>query len=168
MTIIGIDPGASGAVTIWDLGISKIYKCPKTVDEMANIIIKTKHSEYVNKNQETYAYIEKVHAFPHDGRSSIFKFGQNFGQWIGILAACKVDTTFVTPQKWMNYWKKKLNIDLPKDKPERKRRLKEIASHYTDKKVTLYNADAILITLYGLYMEQEGESNDSQRGKGEV
>jgi hypothetical protein len=68
----------------------------------------------------------------------------------------------------MNYWKKKLNIDLPKDKPERKRRLKEIASHYTDKKVTLYNADAILITLYGLYMEQEGESNDSQRGKGEV
>ena len=44
--------------------------------------------------------------------------------------------------------------DLPKDKPERKRRLKEIASHYTDKKVTLYNADAILITMYGLYDKQ--------------
>ena len=160
MTIIGIDPGASGAVTIWDLGISKIYKCPKTVDEMANIIIKTKHSEYVNKNQETHAYIEKVHAFPHDGRSSIFKFGQNFGQWIGILAACKVNTELVTPQKWMNYWKKKLNIDLPKDKPERKRRLKELASHYTDKKVTLYNADAILITMYGLYDKREGETNE--------
>ena len=166
MTIIGIDPGASGAVAIWDKGISKIYKCPKTANEMADIIIKTKHSEYVNKNQSIHAYIEKVHAFPHDGRSSIFKFGQNFGQWIGILAACKVNTTFVTPQKWMNHWKKKLNIDLPKDKPERKRRLKEIASHYTDKKVTLYNADAILITLYGLYIEQEGESNDSQAGKG--
>ena len=158
MTIIGIDPGASGAVAIWDKGISKIYKCPKTVEGMADIIIKTKNSEYVNKNQSIHAYIEKVHAFPHDGRSSIFKFGQNFGQWLGILAACKVKTELVTPQKWMNYWKKKLNIDLPKDKPERKRRLKEIASHYTDKKVTLYNADAILITLYGLYTEQEGES----------
>ena len=160
MTIIGIDPGASGAVAIWDKGISKIYKCPKTVDEMADIIIKTKNSEYVNKNQKTHAYIEKVHAFPHDGRSSVFKFGQNFGQWIGILAACKVPTELVTPQKWMNYWKKKLNIDLPKDKPERKRRLKEIASHYTDKKVTLYNADAILITMYGLYDKQEGETNE--------
>ena len=154
MTIIGIDPGASGAVAIWDKGISKIYKCPKTANEMADIIIKTKHSEYVNKNQSTHAYIEKVHAFPHDGRSSIFKFGQNFGQWIGILAACKVNTELVTPQRWMNYWKKKLNIDLPKDKPERKRRLKELASHYTDKKVTLYNADAILITMYGLYDKQ--------------
>ena len=154
MTIIGIDPGASGAVAIWDKGISKIYKCPKTVEGMADIIIKTKNSEYVNKNQSIHAYIEKVHAFPHDGRSSIFKFGQNFGQWIGILAACKVNTEMVTPQKWMNYWKKKLNIDLPKDKPERKRRLKEIASHYTDKKVTLYNADAILITMYGLYDKQ--------------
>jgi hypothetical protein len=59
----------------------------------------------------------------------------------------------------MKYWKDKLNIKLPKDKPERKRALKEIASHYTDKKVTLYNADAILITLYGLYTQQEGESN---------
>ena len=157
MTIIGIDPGASGAVVIWDKGISKIYKCPKTVEEMADIIIKTKNSEYVNKNQKTHAYIEKVHAFPHDGRSSVFKFGQNFGQWIGILAACKVDTELVTPQKWMNYWKKKLNIDLPKDKPERKRRLKELASHYTDKKVTLYNADAILITMYGLYDKRENE-----------
>ena len=160
MTIIGIDPGASGAVAIWDKGISKIYKCPKTVKEMAEIIIKTKNSEYVNKNQSTIAYIEKVHAFPHDGRSSVFKFGQNFGQWIGILAACKVNTELVTPQRWMNYWKKKLNIDLRKDKPERKRRLKEIASHYTDKKVTLYNADAILITMYGLYDNLEGELNE--------
>ena len=157
MTIIGIDPGASGAVAIWDKGISKIYKCPKTANEMADIIIKTKHSEYVNKNQSIHAYIEKVHAFPHDGRSSIFKFGQNFGQWIGILAACKVKTELVTPQKWMNYWKKKLNIDLPKDKPERKRRLKELASNYTEKKVTLYNADAILITMYGLYDKRENE-----------
>ena len=153
MIIIGIDPGASGAVSIWDKGISKIYKCPKTVEEMAEIIIKT-------NNKKAHAYIEKVHAFPHDGRSSVFKFGQNFGQWIGILAACKVNTELVTPQKWMNYWKKKLNIDLPKDKPERKRRLKEIASHYTDKKVTLYNADAILITMYGLYDKREGETDE--------
>ena len=29
MTIIGIDPGAGGAMAVWNKGISKIYKCPK-------------------------------------------------------------------------------------------------------------------------------------------
>jgi len=159
--IIGIDPGAGGAIACWDKGISSIYKCPKNVELMADIV-----ESFTNKRKITYAYIEQVHAMPHDGRSSLFKFGTNYGKWLGILAAYKVDTTLVSPQKWQKYWARKLDLKFSKDKPKRKRRLKEIASHYTDKKVTLYNADAILITLYGLYIEQEGESNDSQAGKG--
>tara|TARA_R100000656_G_scaffold72820_2_gene54305 strand:+ start:34 stop:522 length:489 start_codon:yes stop_codon:yes gene_type:complete len=162
MTIIGIDPGAGGAVAVWDKGISKIHKCPKTTTVMADVIKSAMNSENI------FAYVEQVHAFPHDGRSSIFKFGKNYGEWLGILGAYRIETTLVSPQKWMKYWQTKLNIKLPKDKPERKRNLKEIASHYTDKKVTLYNADAILITMYGLYVEQEGEINVSQRGKSKV
>jgi hypothetical protein len=157
MTIIGIDPGAGGAMAVWNKGISKIYKCPKDTEVMADIV---KESLYINKTKnigEVFAYMELVHAMPHDGRSSLFKFGTNYGKWLGILGAYKVPTTLVSPQKWMKYWKDKLNIKLPKDKPERKRALKEIASHYTDKKVTLYNADAILITMYGLYDKQEGD-----------
>ena len=156
MTIIGIDPGAGGAMVIWDKKISKIYKCPADTETMADII---KESLYINRAKnirEVFAYIELVHAMPHDGRSSLFKFGTNYGKWLGILGAYKVPTTLVSPQKWMKYWKDKLNIKLPKDKPNRKRALKEIASHYTDKKVTLYNADAILITMYGLYDKKEG------------
>ena len=161
MPIIGIDPVQGGAIACWNKGITS-YKCPQNVETMADIV------ESVSDNKKTYAYIEQVHAMPHDGRSSIFKFGTNYGKWIGILGAYKIETKFVTPQKWMKYWQNKLEIKLPKDKPSRKRQLKEIASHYTDKKVTLYNADAILITMYGLYTEQQGESNDSQRGKSEV
>ena len=37
--------------------------------------------------------------------------------------------------------------------------LKEIATQYTDKKVTLYNADAILIAVYGFINQQEGNKN---------
>ena len=160
MIIIGIDPGAGGAMVIWDKKISKIYKCPADTETMADII---KESLYINRAKnvrEVFAYIELVHAMPHDGRSSLFKFGTNYGKWLGILGAYKVPTTLVSPQKWMKYWKDKLNIKLPKDKPNRKRALKEIASHYTDKKVTLYNADAILITMYGLYDKREGEANE--------
>ena len=168
MTIIGIDPGAGGAMAVWNKGISKIYKCPKDTEAMADIV---KESLYINKTKnigEVFAYMELVHAMPHDGRSSLFKFGTNYGKWLGILGAFKVPTTLVSPQKWMKYWKDKLNIKLSKDKSSRKRELKEIASHYTDKKVTLYNADAILITMYGLYTQQEGERNVNRRDKGKV
>ena len=103
--------------------------------------------------------MEHVHAMPHDGRSSLFKFGTNYGKWLGILGAFKVPTTLVSPQRWMKYWKDKLNIKLSKDKSSRKRELKEIASHYTDKKITLYNADAILITMYGLFDKHEGDED---------
>ena len=166
MTIIGIDPGAGGAMVVWNKGISKIYKCPKDTETMADIV---KESLYINKTKnigEVFAYMELVHAMPHDGRSSLFKFGTNYGKWLGILGAFKVPTTLVSPQRWMKYWKDKLNIELSKDKSSRKRELKEIASHYTDKKVTLYNADAILITMYGLFDKHEGEINDSKGSKG--
>ena len=43
---------------------------------------------------------------------------------------------------------------------ERKRNLKGIAQQQTDKNVTLYNADAILIALYGLSKETEVNEDD--------
>ena len=154
MRIIGIDPGAGGAMVVWNKGISKIYKCPESTEAMSSLV---RAVRYIDKTKKVFAYVELVHAMPHDGRSSLFKFGTNYGKWLGILAAYRIPTTLVSPQKWMKYWKKKLNIELSKDKPSRKRELKEIASHYTDKKVTLYNADAILITMYGLFDKHEGD-----------
>ena len=162
MTIIGIDPGKSGGVAIWRSGLHTIVKCPKTIEGMSDIIRTSQNSEYIDKNMKAVAYLEQVHAMPHDGRSSLFKFGQNFGQWQGILTAHNVNTILVSPQKWMKYWKTKFNIEPSKDKQERKRVLKEIATQYTDKRVTLYNSDAILIAMYGLYMEQERRKNGSE------
>ena len=78
---------------------------------------------------------------------------------LGILSTLNIKTVLVTPQKWMKYWKDKFKIKLPKDKQERKRKLKELAAQYTDKKVTLYNSDAILIAVYG-FMEQIKEEED--------
>ena len=150
MIVIGIDPGKSGALAVWDGGIDKAIKCPDSPEKMANIF-----SSIMNNNK-IVAYIEQVHAFPTDARSSAFKFGKNYGEWIGVLGTLKIRTIYVTPQKWMKYYKEKLKIELPKDKQQRKRKLKEIAANYTDKKITLYNADAILIAVYGFITEQGG------------
>ena len=152
MIVIGIDPGASGGIAIWGNGVTIMKKCPNSVDEMSNLINNATNSAYIDSHS-VCAYIEHVHAFPTDARSAAFKFGVNYGKWLGILGVHKIKTVFVSPQKWQKYWKERLEIKLPKDKQRRKRRLKEIASHYTDKQVTLYTADAILIALYGLSQE---------------
>ena len=154
MIVIGIDPGKGGGIAIWNYGIVKALKCPNSVPEMASIVSSCIGNWQVNN---VVAYIERVHAFPTDGRSSGFKFGQNYGQWLGILGALGVDTIFVTPQTWMKYYKNKYSIELPKEKQERKRKLKELALKYVNKKVTLYNADAILIAVYGFIQQKERE-----------
>ena len=68
----------------------------------------------------------------------------NFGIWQGILIALDIETILVTPQKWQK------DFELPKDKKERKRRLKEIATEKSGLKATLLTADAICIALYGM------------------
>lgn len=160
-TVIGIDPGASGAIsfTSTDNKIRKKngvtpYKCHELIHGRT-IICKMSKTAY---HKETIAYIEKVHAMPHDGRSSLFKFGVNYGVWLGILDAEEIRTIEVSPQKWMRWWETKLGIKLPKEKKDRKNKLKEIASDYIDidQKTTLWNADSILITMYGVYTEKEG------------
>tara|TARA_R100001463_G_scaffold6332_1_gene20838 strand:+ start:3373 stop:3711 length:339 start_codon:yes stop_codon:yes gene_type:complete len=99
-------------------------------------------SDISTKN--TIAIIEAVHSFPGQGVASTFKFGNNYGQWQGILSALKIPYILVSPQKWM-----KMYQPLPKNKTERKRRLKEIALEYhPDIKVTLDTSDAIVMAYY--------------------
>jgi len=158
-TIIGIDPGASGAITFTNSENKKLYihKCHPSISGRA-VIVEMAKSAF--KGDDIVAYIEKVHAMPHDGRSSLFKFGVNYGVWLGILASKQIPTVEVSPQKWMNFWKEYHGVGLPKKKKERKNVLKDFASVYLDenKKATLWNADSILITMYGIYMEKEKEN----------
>tara|TARA_Y100000593_G_scaffold94884_1_gene196902 strand:- start:8163 stop:8669 length:507 start_codon:yes stop_codon:yes gene_type:complete len=164
-TVIGIDPGANGAISFTTTndkirktnGVSP-YKCHKLIGGRT-IICNMAKTAY---HKEIVAYIEKVHAMPNDGRSSLFKFGVNYGIWLGILYAKRIQTIEVSPQKWMRWWETKLGIKLPKEKKDRKNKLKEIASDYIDidQKTTLWNADSILITMYGVYKEKEGMQGD--------
>ena len=156
MTIIGIDPGASGALCFTNSKIKNMYahKCHKLISGRSITVLMATSAF---KSDEHVAYIEKVHAMPHDGRSSLFKFGVNYGAWLGILHSNnKINKIVeVSPQKWMKFWENKIGEKLPKIKKDRKNKLKEIASIYTEKPATLWNADAVLITMYGMYTETE-------------
>ena len=149
MITIGIDPGKGGGIAFVNgEQIIEMYKCPKTIEEMAELL-----EPYRMTWESTIpitAYIEQVHAFPSDGRSSVFKFGTNYGIWQGLLGANKIETKFIAPQVWMK------SLELPKNKVERKKEIKRVAQGVIDsqgtlkKKVTLHTSDAVLIGMYGV------------------
>ena len=148
MIIIGIDPGAKGGVAIYDEAKDKmiLHKCPETPKEMAAIINIAKV-----KDKNVFCVIEKVHAFPTDARSSAFKFGCNFGKWLGILGAYDIQTIEVTPQTWM-----KPLQPLPKIKRERKNQLKQIAINlFPENKITLSTSDAALMVVWYVNNEKD-------------
>jgi len=149
MITIGIDPGKSGGIVFVNgQTIIEMYKCPQTIGEMAEIL--EPYRKTWESDVSITAYLEQVHAFPTDGRSSAFKFGTNYGIWQGLLGANKIETKFIAPQVWMK------SLELPKDKVSRKRELKVIAQKVIDKqgllnkKVTLHTADAVLIGMFGV------------------
>lgn len=149
MITIGIDPGKSGGIVFLNGDkIIEMYKCPNTIEDMAELLEPYRLSW--DSNLSVTAYIEQVHAFPSDGRSSVFKFGTNYGIWQGLLGANRIETKFIAPQVWMR------SLELPKSKLERKRKIKSIAQKVIDKqgllkkKVTLNTSDAVLIGMYGV------------------
>ena len=138
MFYIGIDPGVNGGCAILDDEMNLIvHRCPRDIKKMADIL-------YDYQFKDCYAVIERVHSFPGQGVVSTFTFGNNFGQWQGILAAHDIPFVYVQPKKWMESFQ-----PLSKEKSIRKRELKEKALElHPNEKVTLITADAILLAHY--------------------
>ena len=136
MIHIGIDAGVNGGIAILDNGHIETHNCPDTVKDMSDII---KLAKWDCLNM--FCIIEKVHSMPKQGVRSVWTFGKNYGQWLGILAAHEVPYREVPPQTWMKFYGA-----MPKDRKKRKAHLKHLAQAlYPTEKVTLKTADAILL-----------------------
>ena len=98
---VGIDPGKSGALCVIEDDFIKAYPCPDNVQDMALMFAM---AISVSKTKTVVAYIEKVWARPTDGRSSVWKFAENYGVWLGIAGAYEVDLKTVSPQRWIKYF----------------------------------------------------------------
>ena len=142
---IGIDPGKGGGIAIITNETVEIHNCPRTVDGMAHLVgmCLTDVAAY-----RTKVFLEKVWSFPTDGRAGSFTFGENYGQWQGILASHEIEPVLITPKMWQSHFE--IQKGLKKD--IRKRILKQIAidKFPKTKGITLKTADAVLIAMYGL------------------
>jgi len=128
---------------------SEAYKCPSTTRGMFEVYNHCVSACYID-GMKPIVVVEKVWAFPTDARSNAFNFGVNYGKWLGIISSSNIEPILVTPKKWQKAYQ-----PLSKDKPSRKRELKQIASEmFPEIRVTLYNCDALLI---GAWAKSQGE-----------
>ena len=163
MITIGIDPGQSGAVAIFnpammhngsafmhwsitdtptiDIGTKKKPRTDYNVPAMAALMPD-------NSGGSVHAYIEAVHSMPEQGVASSFQFGKGYGIWLGILGALSIPYTLVTPQKW----KADMLAGRGKEKDASRLRALELFPHLADElklKKHHNRADALLIAEWG-------------------
>jgi crossover junction endodeoxyribonuclease RuvC len=106
MRILGIDPGASGALVIFDTEANALEVMDMPCVEIkrgARNVRQVSAQLLVNLLQEhnaSHAYVEKVGAMPGQGVASMFAFGRAAGVIEGVLAGLGIPTTYVTPQEW--------------------------------------------------------------------
>lgn len=112
-TIVGIDPGLSGAVVAIDNACALLgfFDCPtnklstksakrdfserRMIDGLRQLLAKTG----ITKDR-TQIWIEKQWAQPRDGKTGAFKNGCGFGIWRAICAAEGYQYSLVAPRTW--------------------------------------------------------------------
>lgn len=108
--ILGIDPGASGALVALDEHHEPIewMRMPVIKDGKATRVNGAAVASFIrNLPEEPYAaFLESVHSFSGQGVTSSFNFGHSAGVIAGVLAALEVPVVMVTPQRW----KKRANL----------------------------------------------------------
>ena len=151
---IGIDPGKGGDIAIITDETVSLHNCPRTVKDMSMLLAICLNDVAAYR---TRVFLEKVWAFPTDGRVGSFSFGENYGQWQGILASHEIKPTLVTPKQWQSHFE----IEKGLKKNIRKKILKQIAIDKCPnvKKITLKTADALLIAIYGVEAHLSSDSS---------
>lgn len=154
MLFIGIDPGFTGAIVMIPAGCNIISVADTPILESKKgkkikkeYFIPGMASLLESVSPEAHVFIEKVHAMPGQGVTSMFNFGKGFGIWLGIIVALKLPYTLVTPQAW-----KKKMLDGKGNKDDSRIRAIELCPEQADyfkRKKDIGRADATLIAMYG-------------------
>lgn len=107
MIYLGIDPGLSGAIAVFDAeaGHLSILDMP-VVEIVRNGKKKRELSPAMLANllktvaRPASAIVERVGAMPGQGVSSVFSFGRSLGTIEGALSALEIQMTLVPPVAW--------------------------------------------------------------------
>lgn len=137
----GIDPGAKGAM-------ARIAADDPNQIQVVRFTTPEETSRQFDfwRAEETFFYLEGVGARPGEGGMSLFRFGQNYGFWLGQLLAYGYQYDIVFPQTWQRVLG--LGQAFPSKKERKNAHKAKAQSLYPALKVTLIDCDAILIAEY--------------------
>lgn len=116
MRILGIDPGAGGALALFipaqattGRPFLQLYDMPTIVGRVggknATQISESLLAGLVRDAQPDIAWIEQVHAMPRQGVTSSFNFGVAFGLCRGVCAALNIPVHLIVPTVWKRYFR---------------------------------------------------------------
>lgn len=156
--VIGIDPGANGGIAIFIPGQhTKALKIPKDLTELRDFFA------YYMDNYKPIVFLEKLSVRPDDvvvqgDRAAmgklyrIQKLMANFEHLKALVEIAGIPYVMVHPMTWQTTLKLRVRGQ-HEEKADRKRRYqKHAAKLYPGVKVTLWNADAMLLMHFGRYV----------------
>lgn len=156
--VIGIDPGASGAVAVVSDagGLVTVFDMPVfKINGKSRLDVHQLGEQLRSILPASKAVVELVGAMPRQGVSSTFVFGFSTGAVHGALGALSVPLDTVTPAKW------KAHFRLTKDKDAARQLATRKWPHGPFSRVKdAGRAEAALIALYAI------ETNIIKKGTG--
>jgi len=99
---LGIDPGVDGAASLIG-GDGKFVCGQKFMGDPCLGLLGVFTQVALSDLDELTVCLEKVHASPGAGVSSMFTFGEGFGKIQGWLYAMGITPQFVSPQTWQRW-----------------------------------------------------------------
>ena len=155
MIVFGIDPGVSGALSIYEnkklkevIDMPTMSEGKKNKKQINAAQLASEIKKRVNGSEDVAVVIEHVSAMPGQGVTSMFNFGQSFGVIKGICSALTLPIYFIRPVKW----KKHFNL-IGSSKDASRTKAIELFPNFSNemaKKKDANKADAILIGRYFL------------------
>jgi crossover junction endodeoxyribonuclease RuvC len=155
--IIGVDPGAAGALALLDMEAGRIIEV-RDMPVHQVTIGKTKRKrvdlhglvDIIRSWALCYgphAFVEEVHSSPMDGPVGAFAFGEAFGAVKTAIAGADIPLQLIRPQEWKAHHRL-----IGKDKDDSRRLASQLlpaASAHWARKMDDGRAEAALIALYG-------------------
>ena len=148
MRVIGIDPGATGALVMLEDGTPIEWMAmPTSTIGSTTRVNGAAVAEFLRNTGVAHVFVESVHSMPKQGVASSFNFGHSTGTIMGVLGAMGLPHTLVTPQAW-----KKAAGLIGTDKDAARARAIQLWPNWTDlhkKGKGQALADAALIARHG-------------------
>lgn len=146
--IIGIDPGASGGIAVLEDSHIETHNMPDTFPDIYNLFADITGT---HPGKDFLAVLEDVgHGMPGQSSKATAMFARHNGHIEMALYSLGIRAFKVTPQKWQKHYSNSLGKSSGYEKREWKNKLKGLAQQmFPSEKVTLKNADAILLAYYG-------------------